>query len=153
MPMGTLADRIGNRKVLLIGLVIFGLASVLAAFSVFAAMLIAARVLLSLGGAMIVPCVLGSIRRAFNDDAERAMALGVWGAVGSAGAAMGPLVDGLLLEQFWWGSVFLINVPYVACRLGVLPPPPVHRSHNNMALASEPGGFADLWHDSHNLPD
>lgn len=111
VPMGTLADRIGNRKVLLIGLVVFGLASVLAAFSTSAAMLIAARVLLALGGAMIVPCVLGSIRRAFEDDAERAMALGVWGAVGAAGAAVGPLVGGLLLEHFWWGSVFLINVP------------------------------------------
>lgn len=111
VPMGTLADRIGNRKVLLIGLAVFALASVLAAFSVTAAMLIAARVLLALGGAMIVPCVLGSIRRAFEDDAERASALGVWGAVGAGGAAFGPLVGGFLLDHFWWGSVFLINVP------------------------------------------
>lgn len=111
VPMGTLADRIGNRKVLLTGLVIFGAASVLAAFSQSAMMLIAARILLALGGSMIVPCVLGTIRRTFEDDGERAIALGMWGTVGSAGAAVGPLVGGGLLEHFWWGSVFLINVP------------------------------------------
>ena len=111
VPMGTLADRIGNRKVLLTGLTIFGTASVIAAFSQSAAMLIAARVLLALGGSMIVPCVLGTIRRTFEDDSERAIALGMWGTVGSAGAAVGPLVGGGLLEHFWWGSVFLINVP------------------------------------------
>ena len=111
VPMGTLADRIGNRKLLLTGLVIFGIASVLAAFSQNPPMLIAARVLLALGGSMIVPCVLGIIRRTFEDDDERAMALGLWGTVGSAGAAVGPLIGGGLLEHFWWGSVFLINVP------------------------------------------
>lgn len=111
VPMGTLADRIGNRKVLLTGLAIFGVASVLAASSPNAPMLIAARVLLALGGSMIVPCVLGTIRRTFEDDRERAIALGLWGTVGSAGAAVGPLVGGGLLEHFWWGSVFLINVP------------------------------------------
>lgn len=111
VPMGTLADRIGNRKVLLTGLVIFTIASVVAAFSTTAAMLIAGRVLLALGGSMIVPCVLGTIRRTFEDSSERAIALGIWGAVGSAGAAIGPLVGGGLLEHFWWGSVFLINVP------------------------------------------
>ena len=111
VPMGTLADRIGNRKILLTGLVIFAIASILAAFSQSAPMLIAARALLALGGAMIVPCVLGTIRRTFEDDGERAIALGLWGTVGSAGAAVGPLVGGGLLEHFWWGSVFLINVP------------------------------------------
>lgn len=111
VPMGTLADRIGNRKVLLTGLVIFGIASVLAAFSQTASMLIGARALLALGGSMIMPCVLGIIRRTFEDDKERAIALGIWGTIGSAGAAIGPLVGGGLLEYFWWGSVFLINVP------------------------------------------
>ena len=111
VPMGTLADRVGNRKVLLSGLTIFALASVVAAFSQNAPMLIAGRILLALGGSMIVPCVLGIIRRTFEDDSERAMALGLWGTVGSAGAAVGPLVGGGLLEHFWWGSVFLINVP------------------------------------------
>lgn len=111
VPMGTLADRVGNRTILLIGLVTFAVASAWAAFAQSATMLIAARVLLALGGAMIMPCVLGLIRKTFEDAGERAMALGLWGMVGSAGAAIGPLVGGALLEHFWWGSVFLINVP------------------------------------------
>ncbi|MBN9061770.1 MAG: MFS transporter [Rhizobiales bacterium 65-9] len=111
VPMGTLADRVGNRKILLIGLTIFGMASAWAAFAQSPAMLIAARVLLALGGSMIMPCVLGLIRKTFEDEGERAMALGLWGLVGAAGAAVGPLVGGALLNHFWWGSVFLINVP------------------------------------------
>lgn len=111
VPMGTLADRIGNRRILMAGLTIFGIASGLAAFAPNAMMLIAARMLLALGGSMIMPCVLGIIRRTFEDEGERALALGLWGTVGSAGAAVGPLVGGALLEHFWWGSVFLINVP------------------------------------------
>lgn len=111
VPMGTLADRVGNRRVLLVGLVVFGLASAVAAFSPTAQMLIGARVLLAMGGAMIMPCVLGLIRRTFEDETERGLALGLWGTVGAAGAAVGPLVGGGLLEHFWWGSVFLINVP------------------------------------------
>ncbi|AEM40827.1 MFS transporter [Ketogulonicigenium vulgare] len=111
VPMGTLADRIGTRRILLTGLVVFGAASTLAAFAPNAPMLIAARVMLALGGSMIMPCVLGVIRKTFDDPAERAMALGLWGTVGAAGAAVGPLVGGALLAHFWWGSVFLINLP------------------------------------------
>ncbi|MGE4372791.1 MAG: MFS transporter [Xanthobacter sp.] len=111
VPMGTLADRVGNRKILLIGLVTFAIASSFAAFAQSPAMLIAARVLLAVGGSMIMPCVLGLIRKTFENEGERAMALGLWGMVGAAGAAVGPLVGGSLLEHFWWGSVFLVNVP------------------------------------------
>jgi DHA2 family multidrug resistance protein-like MFS transporter len=111
VPMGTLADRIGNRRIMLIGLSIFGTASILAAFSPNAASLIASRMLLALGGSMIMPCVLGIIRRTFEDEQERGFALGLWGTVGAAGAAIGPLIGGALLAHFWWGSVFLINVP------------------------------------------
>ncbi len=111
VPMGTLADRVGNRRVLMAGLIVFAVASGLAAFAQSAAMLIGARMLLALGGSMIMPCVLGIIRRNFEDEGERAMALGLWSAVAAAGAAIGPLIGGALLERFWWGSVFLINVP------------------------------------------
>lgn len=120
VPMGTLADRLGNRRLLLIGLTVFGLASLLAAFSQTPAMLIGARMLLAIGGSMIMPCVLGIIRRTFEDDRERAMALGIWGTVSAGGAAVGPLAGGALLEHFWWGSVFLINVPLIAIVLPVV---------------------------------
>ena len=111
VPMGTLADKIGNQKILLVGLCLFGIASVCAAFSQNSLMLIGSRALLALGGSMIIPCVLGIIRRTFEDDNERAIALGLWGTIGSTGAALGPIIGGGLLEHYWWGSVFLINVP------------------------------------------
>lgn len=111
VPMGTLADRVGTRRILLTGLCIFGLASAWAAFSTNSASLIAARGALALGGSMIMPTVLAIIRKTFEDNRERATALGLWGAVGAAGAAVGPLIGGALLAHFWWGSVFLINVP------------------------------------------
>ncbi|MEN5278228.1 MFS transporter [Brucella sp. TWI432] len=113
VPMGTVADRIGHRKMLLTGLFVFGVASLVAAFSVTPWMLITGRILLAFGASMILPCVLGIIRRTFEDPGERAMALGLRGTVGAAGAAVGPMVGGALLEHFWWGSVFLINIPVV----------------------------------------
>ncbi|MGI2036107.1 MFS transporter [Rhizobium panacihumi] len=114
VPMGTLADRIGYRKILLIGLCVFGLASFAAAFSTTPAMLIASRAVLGIGASMVMPSVLAIIRTTFEDDGERARALGLWSVVGMAGAAIGPLVGGLLLEHFWWGSVFLVNLPVLA---------------------------------------
>ncbi len=111
VPMGFLTDRVGTQRTLLLGMTIFSLASIGAAFSSTPAMLIAARASLALGSAMMMPAILAVVRRAFNDEHERGIALGLWGTVAAAGAAVGPLVGGLLLEHFWWGSVFLINVP------------------------------------------
>jgi DHA2 family multidrug resistance protein-like MFS transporter len=109
--MGTLADRIGRRKLLLIGATAFGLTSVIAAFSSSPEMLIAARLLLGVAGATIMPTTLAMLRNVFTDDQERTQAIAIWAAAAGGGAAVGPLIGGLLLEHFWWGSVFLINVP------------------------------------------
>jgi len=92
VPMGTLADKVGHRRMLLTGLVIFLAASVAAAFSTSAAMLIGARVVLALGASMVMPSILATIRQTFEDSRERAIALGLWGTIGSAGAALGPLL-------------------------------------------------------------
>ena len=111
IPVGGLGDRIGRRKLLLIGAVAFGAASALAAFSTSAVMLIAARALLGVAGAALVPSTLSLISTLFEDAAQRTKAIGVWGASFAVGAAVGPLVGGVLLEHFWWGSVFLVGVP------------------------------------------
>lgn len=116
---GTLGDRIGRRRVLLMGYGIFGLASVAAAFAGSPGMLIAARALLGIGGAMIMPATLSILRTVFPDRRERAMAIGIWTAVAAVGAATGPVLGGFLVEHFWWGSVFLINVPLMALILPV----------------------------------
>ncbi|MEU6854482.1 MFS transporter [Actinacidiphila alni] len=111
---GTLGDRIGRRKVLLIGYALFGVASALAAFAPNAHVLIAARALLGAGGAMIMPATLSILRQVFPDRRERAMAIGLWSAVAAVGAAVGPVLGGFLVEHFWWGSVFLVNIPLMA---------------------------------------
>ncbi|MEW2634061.1 MFS transporter [Streptomyces sp. NPDC048389] len=111
---GTLGDRIGRRRVLLIGYGIFGAASAVAAFAPTPDVLICARALLGVGGAMIMPATLSILRAVFPDRRERATAIGIWTAVAAVGAAIGPVVGGFLVENFWWGSVFLINIPLMA---------------------------------------
>jgi DHA2 family multidrug resistance protein-like MFS transporter len=111
ITMGTLGDRIGRRRLLLIGAVAFGAGSVLAAFSTSAEMLIAARALLGVAGATLAPSTLSLIFNMFHDPHQRTFAIGVWIASYSAGAIVGPVLGGLLLEFFWWGSVFLLAVP------------------------------------------
>ncbi|KQB84011.1 MFS transporter [Corynebacterium lowii] len=108
---GTLGDRIGHRRMFLVGLSIFVLGSLTAAFSPTAIALIAARALLGLGGATMMPATLALIRVTFRNERELSTAIGIWGSVAVVGAASGPVIGGALLEAFWWGSVFLINVP------------------------------------------
>ncbi|KUH37247.1 MULTISPECIES: MFS transporter [Streptomyces] len=111
---GTLGDRIGRRRVLLGGYALFGVASAVAAMADTPAVLIAARALLGVGGAMIMPATLSILRAVFPDRRERATAIGVWTAVAAIGAATGPVLGGFLVEHYWWGSVFLINIPLMA---------------------------------------
>jgi MFS transporter, DHA2 family, multidrug resistance protein len=117
ITMGTLGDRIGRRRLLLIGAAAFGLASLFAALSTSAEMLILARALLGVAGATLAPSTLSLIRNMFHDQQQRTFAIGVWITSFSAGAAVGPLVGGLLLERFWWGSVFLPALPVMGLLL------------------------------------
>ncbi|MBF4168585.1 MFS transporter, partial [Enterobacter hormaechei] len=110
---GTLGDRIGHRRMFLIGLALFGLASLLAAFSPTAEALIGARAFLAVGAAAMMPATLALIRVTFEDERERNIAIAIWGTLSVVGAALGPIVGGVLLNHFWWGAVFLINVPVV----------------------------------------
>ena len=111
VPMGSLGDRIGRRRLLLIGATGFALVSAVAAFATNAEQLVAARALLGIFGAMLMPATLSLIRTIFPDATERRAAVAVWAAAFSGGAVLGPIVGGLLLEHFWWGSVFLMAVP------------------------------------------
>lgn len=117
VTMGTLGDRIGRRRLLMIGAVAFGLASILAAFAPTAELLILARALLGLAAATLAPSTLSLISNMFHDEKQRRVAIGVWIASFSAGAAIGPVVGGVLLTWFWWGSVFLIAVPVMVMLL------------------------------------
>jgi len=117
ITMGTLGDRIGRRRLLLIGAVAFAFASLLAAFSTSAEMLIASRALLGIAGATIAPSTLSLIRNLFQDPGQRTFAIGVWVTAYSLGGAIGPLLGGILLEFFWWGSVFLLAIPVMALLL------------------------------------
>jgi DHA2 family multidrug resistance protein-like MFS transporter len=121
ITMGTFGDRIGRRKLLMIGAGAFGIASIFAAFATSAEMLIVARALLGIAAATLAPSTLSLIRNMFLDPTERSYAIGIWIASFSAGGAIGPLVGGLLLTWFWWGSVFLIAVPVMVLLLVLAP--------------------------------
>ncbi|MFB9684744.1 MFS transporter [Amycolatopsis plumensis] len=121
VTMGTLGDRIGRRKLLLIGAAAFGLASVGAAFAPSAGMLIAARAVLGISGATLAPSTLSLIGTLFKNPQQRAQAIGIWAGCFTVGAIIGPMVGGLLLEHFWWGSVFLLGVPAMVLLLVIGP--------------------------------
>ena len=117
ITMGTLGDRIGRRRLLLIGASAFGLVSLLAAFSASVSMLIASRALMGVAGATLAPSTLSLIFNMFRDPGQRSAAIGVWITSFSVGGVIGPLLGGVLLEYFWWGSVFLLALPVMALLL------------------------------------
>jgi DHA2 family multidrug resistance protein-like MFS transporter len=135
MTMGSLGDRIGRRRLLLIGATAFGAASLVAAYANSAETLIAARAVLGIGGATLMPSTMALIRTMFTDPAQRAKAIGMWSGVMTAGIALGSVMSGVLVQYFWWGSVFLVNLPAMALLL-VLGPFLLPESKN-----PEPGRF------------
>jgi DHA2 family multidrug resistance protein-like MFS transporter len=121
ITMGSLGDRIGRRRLLIFGAIAFGLASVAAAYAQTPEQLIAARAVLGIGGATLMPSTLALIRNLFHDPAQRGKAIAVWSAVMLGGISLGPVFSGVLLEHFWWGSVFLVNTPAMLLLLILAP--------------------------------
>lgn len=121
IAFGNLGDRYGRRKLLMIGATIFGLGSAAAAFAPNPGLLIAARALMGIAGATLLPSALAVLSELFVDPRRRAQAIGIFAAAFAAGFAIGPVVGGVLLESFWWGSVFLINLPVIALFLVFAP--------------------------------
>ncbi|MDQ3786856.1 MAG: MFS transporter [Actinomycetota bacterium] len=117
VTMGTLGDRVGRKRLLLAGATVFGVASIAAAFSTGPEMLIASRALLGVAGAAVLPSVMALVTGMFPDQKQRARALAIWTACFMTGSTLGPLVGGVLLNTFWWGSVFLVSVPGIALLL------------------------------------
>ncbi|MGG1637450.1 MFS transporter [Paenibacillus sp. NRS-1760] len=109
--MGALGDRYGHKKIFALGLLVFTATSLLAAFAPTPSVLVVGRILLAVGASMMMPATLSIIRVTFTDPRELGLAIGIWGSIASGGAGIGPLVGGLLMEHFWWGAAFLINVP------------------------------------------
>jgi DHA2 family multidrug resistance protein-like MFS transporter len=118
---GSLGDRIGRRRLLLLGATAFGAASLLAAYAPSAELLIAARALLGIGGATLMPSTLALVRNMFPDEKQRGRAIAIWTAAMTGGIGIGPVLSGILLEHFWWGSVFLINIPAMVLLLVLAP--------------------------------
>jgi DHA2 family multidrug resistance protein-like MFS transporter len=121
ITMGALGDRVGRRRLLVIGAAAFGVASTVAAFATSAEMLIVSRAAMGVAGATLMPSTLALISNMFRDPRQRALAIGVWATMFSAGIALGPIVGGLLLQYFWWGSVFLLGVPVMVLLLVAAP--------------------------------
>jgi DHA2 family multidrug resistance protein-like MFS transporter len=121
VTMGTLGDRIGRRRLLLIGAAAFGVTSVVAAYATSPTMLIVARALLGISGATLMPSTMALIRNMFRDPKQMAAAIGIWFACFMGGMTLGPLVGGALLSTFWWGSAFLLGVPFMALLLVIGP--------------------------------
>jgi DHA2 family multidrug resistance protein-like MFS transporter len=121
ITMGSLGDRVGRRRLLIFGAVAFGLASVAAAYGQSPEQLIAARAVLGIGGATLMPSTLALIRNMFHDAAQRSKAIAFWSAVMMGGISLGPVLGGFLLEHFWWGSVFLVNTPAMLLLLVLAP--------------------------------
>ncbi|MFG2576020.1 MFS transporter [Streptomyces sp. NPDC048481] len=117
MTMGSLGDRIGRRRLLLVGAAAFGAASLTAAYADSAGTLIAARAVLGIGGATLMPSTMALIRTMFADPGQRAKAIGLWSGVMTGGIALGSVMSGVLVQYFWWGSVFLVNLPAMALLL------------------------------------
>ncbi|THV41368.1 MFS transporter [Glycomyces buryatensis] len=141
VTMGSIADRIGRRKLLIIGAAAFAAASVAAAYAPTAEALIAARALLGLAGATLMPTTLALMRNLFTDDRQRLFAIAIWGAGFSAGAAAGPVLGGWLLEHFWWGSVFLMAAP-VSIAVVIAAPLLLPESRNSQPGPVDWGGVA-----------
>ncbi|WP_344605987.1 MFS transporter [Streptomyces glaucus] len=117
MTMGSLGDRVGRRRLLLTGAAAFGAASLVAAYANSAETLIVARAVLGIGGATLMPSTMALVRTMFTDPGQRAKAVGLWSGVMTAGIALGSVMSGVLVEYFWWGSVFLVNLPAMALLL------------------------------------
>ncbi|MCF3133470.1 MFS transporter [Streptomyces olivochromogenes] len=135
MTMGSLGDRIGRRRLLLVGAAAFGAASLVAAYANSAETLIAARAVLGIGGATLMPSTMALVRTMFTDPGQRAKAIGIWSGVMTGGIALGSVLSGVLVQYFWWGSVFLVNLPAMVLLL-VLGPILLPESKN-----PEPGRF------------